>query len=132
MIMNANNCTFHSPGLQRVCGRYWIVPEDLLQAIHCCHQQLSSMLRIFQKLFTLFEEACHQLDLKLAMHRKEDSINSSEYEAYSSMLSNLSAAKCELDSLMQEEEIIQQVACVACKPVSRPKCSTCKVNVYTY
>ena len=26
------------------------------------------------------------------------------------MLSNLSAAKCELDSLMQEEEIIQQVA----------------------
>ena len=58
----------------------------------------------------LFEEACHQLDLKLAMHWKEDSINSSEYEAYSSMLSNISAAKCELDSLMQEEEIIQLVA----------------------
>ncbi|KAL5476061.1 hypothetical protein EMCRGX_G025963 [Ephydatia muelleri] len=57
----------------------------------------------------LFEEACHQLDLKLAMHWEEDSINSSEYEAYSNMLSNLSAAKCELDSL-QEEEIIQQVA----------------------
>eukprot|EP00731_Ephydatia_muelleri_P030174 Em0021g697a len=55
----------------------------------------------------LFEEACHQLDLKLAMHWEEDSINSSEYEAYSNMLSNLSAAKCELDSL-QEEEIIQQ------------------------
>ena len=52
------------------------------------------------------------MGLKLAMHWKEDSINSSEYEAYSSMLSNLSAAKCELhvDSLMQEEEIIQQVA----------------------
>ena len=50
------------------------------------------------------------MDLKLAMHWKEDSISSSEYEAYSGMLSNLSAAKCELDSLMQEEEIIQQVA----------------------
>ena len=39
------------------------------------------------------------------MHWKEKS----EYEAYSSMLSNLSAAKCELDSLKQEEEMIQQV-----------------------
>ena len=42
------------------------------------------------------------------MHWKENDINSSEYEAYSSMLSNLSAAKCELNSLKQEE-MIQQV-----------------------
>ena len=65
---------------------------------------------IFQKLFTLFEEACHQLDLKLAMHWKENSISSSEYEAYSSMLTNLSTAKSELECLVQEEEMIQQVA----------------------
>ena len=70
---------------------------------------LTRLAGIFQKLFTLFEEACHQLDLKLVMHWKEKSINSLEYEAYSSMLSNLSAAKCELDSLKQEEEMIQQV-----------------------
>ena len=51
----------------------------------------------FHKLFTLFEEACHQLDIKLAMYWKEKSINSSEYEAFSNMLSNLSTAKSELE-----------------------------------
>ena len=65
---------------------------------------------IFEKRFTLFEEACHQLDLKLAMHWKEHSFSSSEYEAYSSMLSNRSTAKSELECLVQEEEMIQQVA----------------------
>ena len=74
------------------------------------HRFVETSKGIFQKPFTLFEEAYHQLDLKLGMHWKENSINSSEYEAFSSMLRNHSAAKCEIDSLMQEEEMIQQVA----------------------
>ena len=65
---------------------------------------------IFQKIFALFQEACHELDLKLAMHWRENPINSSEYEGYCSMLRDLSTATIELESLLQEEETIQQVA----------------------
>ena len=47
---------------------------------------------IFQKIFALFQEACHELDLKLMMYWRENTINSSEYERYCSMLRDLSSA----------------------------------------
>ena len=65
------------------------------------------MTRNFSETFALFEDTCHQLDLKLAMHWKENPTNSSEYEEYSCMLRNLSMAKSELECLLYEEKIIQ-------------------------
>ena len=59
---------------------------------------------IFQKIFALFQEACHELDLKLAMYWRENPIISSEYERNCSMLRDLSAATIELESLLQEED----------------------------
>ena len=63
---------------------------------------------IFQKIFALFQEACHELDLKLAMHWRENPINSSEYEGYCSMLRDLSTATiCNGLSLVQNEVTIE-------------------------
>ena len=65
---------------------------------------------IFQKIFALFQDACHELDLKLAVHCRGNQLNSSEYEGYCSLLRDLSTATNELERLLQEEETIQQVA----------------------
>lgn len=59
------------------------------------------------KIFALFQDACHELDLKLAVHCRGNQLNSSEYEGY---CRDLSTATNELERLLQEEETIQQVA----------------------
>ena len=78
-----NNCIEY-PLLTYHCHRYVVPCNDVyMHAI----QHIIGLYTRYQKIFTLFEEACHQLDLKLAMHWKVKSFNSSEYEAYSSRLS---------------------------------------------
>eukprot|EP00731_Ephydatia_muelleri_P033241 Em0026g61a len=59
---------------------------------------------IFQKLFSLFERACHNLDLKLAMHWKASPMAKSQYDVYSQTLKDLDSALIELEQLNQEAE----------------------------
>ena len=64
----------------------------------------------FQKLFSLFERACHNLDLKLAMHWKASPMAKSQYDVYSQTLKDLDSALIELEQLNQEAESVQQLA----------------------
>ncbi|KAL5477393.1 hypothetical protein EMCRGX_G024188 [Ephydatia muelleri] len=70
---------------------------------------------IFQKLFSLFERACHNLDLKLAMHWKASPMAKSQYDVYSQTLKDLDNALIELEQLNQEAESVQQLQCNCCR-----------------
>jgi len=62
------------------------------------------------KLFTLFEQACHKIDLKLALYCPTAPISSSQFDEYSKALKDLSAIISELETVCQEEEMFQQLA----------------------
>ena len=55
---------------------------------------------IFQKIFTLLEEACHELDLKLASHHSSDEHHGS-YAVYAVALQELNKTRAELDVARQ-------------------------------
>ena len=56
----------------------------------------------FQKLFSLNEHACHNLDLKLTMYWKASPMGKSQYDVYSQTLKGLDSALIELKQLAQE------------------------------
>ena len=55
---------------------------------------------IFQKIFTLLEEACHQLDLKLAVHHSSDKQLGS-YSLYADALQELTKTRADLATAKQ-------------------------------
>ena len=60
---------------------------------------------IFTKLFELFEDFCHSLDLELAFYHTQ-----SRYSLYSQELQRLHQYKVELQEAKQSESVLQQLA----------------------
>ena len=63
---------------------------------------------IFTKLFELFEDFCHSLDLELAFYHTE--VDQSRYSLYSQELQRLHQYKVELQEAKQSESVLQQLA----------------------
>ena len=63
---------------------------------------------IFQKIFTLLEEACHELDLKLASHHSSDEHHGS-YAVYAVVLQELNTTRAELDVTRQSASNLEQL-----------------------
>ncbi|KAL5466669.1 hypothetical protein EMCRGX_G030813 [Ephydatia muelleri] len=63
---------------------------------------------IFTKLFELFEDFCHSLDLELAFYHTE--VDPSRYSLYSQELQRLHQYKVELQEAKQSESVLQQLA----------------------
>lgn len=62
------------------------------------------------KLFSTFEEACHRIDLKLALYCPTAPISRSQFDEYSKALKDLSKIISELEKVHLEEETFQQLA----------------------
>ena len=65
--------------------------------------------RIFQKLFEVFEGACHNLDLLLAFHRQGDLNSGPEFEKYCKVLKEISTISQELELAEQERDTLEQL-----------------------
>ena len=64
---------------------------------------------IFQKLFELFEEACHNLDLQLALHRQGYTNCGPEFEKYCKVLKEISTVRHDLELAEQERDTLEQL-----------------------
>ena len=82
----------------------------ILTHLQVCAPGLSNTLGIFTKLFTLFEQACHTIDLKPALYSPTAPISSSQFDEYSKALKDLIAIISELETVHQEKETFQQLA----------------------
>ncbi|KAL5489082.1 hypothetical protein EMCRGX_G018133 [Ephydatia muelleri] len=65
---------------------------------------------IFLKLFSVFEEACRRIDLKLALYCPTAPLSRSQFDEYSKALKDLSEIISELETVHLEEETFQQLA----------------------
>eukprot|EP00731_Ephydatia_muelleri_P019270 Em0012g95a len=65
---------------------------------------------IFLKLFSMFEEACHRIDLKLALYCPTAPLSRSQFDEYSKALKDLSEIISKLETVHLEEETFQQLA----------------------
>ena len=63
---------------------------------------------IFQKLFTLLEEACHELDLKLSCHFSSQTQHGS-YSLYVDKLRDLTKTKAQLETAKQIVTNLEQL-----------------------
>ncbi|KAL5483857.1 hypothetical protein EMCRGX_G020274 [Ephydatia muelleri] len=72
------------------------------------HLGLHITMGIFTKLFELFEDFCHSLDLELAFYHTE--VDQSRYSLYSQELQRLHQYKVELQEAKQSESVLQQLA----------------------
>ena len=83
-----------------------ILISDLLAGLCSLHITQG----IFLKLFSMFEEACHRIDLKLALYCPTAPLSRSQFDEYSKALKDLSEIISELETVHLEEETFQQLA----------------------
>eukprot|EP00731_Ephydatia_muelleri_P004694 Em0002g870a len=73
-----------------------------------CPPGLHITMGTYTKLFQLFEDFCHSLDLELAFYHTE--VDQSRYSLYSQELQRLHQYKVELQEAKQSESVLQQFA----------------------
>ena len=73
-----------------------------------CLPGLHIMQGIFQKTFGLVEEACHELDLKLACHVRPETSHGS-YSVYVDKLRALTKTRVDLDTARQSLSVSEQI-----------------------
>ncbi|KAL5515002.1 hypothetical protein EMCRGX_G000108 [Ephydatia muelleri] len=86
-----------------ICEPIFHIPTEQI-----CPPGLHITMGIFTKLFELFEDFCHSLDLELAFYHTE--VDKSRYSLYSQELQRLHQYKVELQEAKQSESVLQQLA----------------------
>ncbi|KAL5508865.1 hypothetical protein EMCRGX_G004125 [Ephydatia muelleri] len=86
-----------------ICEPIFDIPTEQI-----CPPGLHITMGIFTKLFELFEDFCHSLDLELAFYHTE--VDQSRYSLYSQELQRLHQYKVELQEAKQSESVLQQLA----------------------
>ena len=80
-----------------------------LRIMQVCLPGLHITLGVFQKIFQLFEQECHKLDLQLAMQGAQG-VTSTEFAEYSSALQDLFKSREQLDAAKDEAIMMEQCA----------------------
>ncbi|KAL5509517.1 hypothetical protein EMCRGX_G004906 [Ephydatia muelleri] len=86
-----------------ICEPIFDIPTEQI-----CPPGLHITMGIFTKLFELFEDFCHSLNLELGFYHTE--VDQSRYSLYSQELQRLHQYKVELQEAKQSESVLQQLA----------------------
>ena len=74
-----------------------------------CLPGLHITLGVFTKIFKLFEDTCHELDLKLACSSSQTAASSSSFDEYHQEMLKMLSAKEDLTSQLQELNVHEQL-----------------------